>query len=556
MSALPHRGAGRPQRVLLVGFQDQDNLGLRYLTSAVRAAGHEPDILTFDADPASLIARARMVRPDVIGLSLIFQYMTPTFASVVAAVREAGIDAHITMGGHYPSFDYKPVLELIPGLDSIVRYDGEVTLVELLNRLAAGAEWRDLTGLAFRTDDGVVRANPLRTTVEDLDELPWPDRNDIDYEANPLATASVLGSRGCPWNCSFCSIRPFYEDQGGKLRRLRRPDAVAAEMIDLHQQRGVPVFLFQDDDFLATGRRAREWGGAIADVLADEGLGGRMAFKISCRSDEVHEETLRRLMRGGLTHVYMGVESGDEDGLANMNKLLRPEAHLRAGVILKRLGLSLDFGFMLMDPSSTFQSIRNNIAFLDAFVGDGWSSTQFCRMLPYAGTPVRTQLANEGRLLGTDFQPDYRFLDPRLDAFYDWWVGVFHRRNFTSEGLSHMLRYLLFEARLRLDGFEADPRLNAYLQFITAQCNRVALRVLSAGLDHIERTPVEQLRPDDEFLLALGQWSAAEEQRLSGEIQAYMAMTERRRGAAQGGGFDRSWTFADQDRETMGIGAV
>ena len=116
MGALPMRAAGRPQRVLLVGFQDQDNLGLRYLCAAVRAAGHEPDILTFDADPKSLIARARETDPDVIGLSLIFQYMTPKFADVIAAVRAAGIRAHITLGGHYPSFDHKPVLQLIPGL--------------------------------------------------------------------------------------------------------------------------------------------------------------------------------------------------------------------------------------------------------------------------------------------------------------------------------------------------------------------------------------------------------------------------------------------------------
>lgn len=116
MGALPMRAAGRPQRVLLVGFQDQDNLGLRYLCAAVRAAGHEPDILTFDADPKSLIARARETDPDVIGLSLIFQYMTPKFADVIAAVRAAGIRAHITLGGHYPSFDHKPVLQLIPEL--------------------------------------------------------------------------------------------------------------------------------------------------------------------------------------------------------------------------------------------------------------------------------------------------------------------------------------------------------------------------------------------------------------------------------------------------------
>jgi anaerobic magnesium-protoporphyrin IX monomethyl ester cyclase len=558
MGSLTIRDAGRPQRVLLVGFQDQDNLGLRYLCSAVRAAGHEPDVLTFDSDPRTLIDRARATRPDVIGLSLIFQYMTPTFADVIAAVREAGIEAHVTLGGHYPSFHFGPVLDLIPGLDSVVRFDGEVTLSQLLHRLAAGADWRDLHGLAFRGPDGRARSNCLREPVADLDELPWPERSDIDYEANPLPTASILGSRGCPWNCSFCSIRPFYEEQGGKLRRLRSPENVVSEMLDLHDRRGVPLFLFQDDDFLAIGQRARDWAGSIADQLADANVAGRLAFKMSCRSDEVREDVLRRLMRGGLTHVYMGVESGDRDGLVHMNKLLKPEAHLRAAQVLKSLGLSFDFGFMLMDPSSTFASIRSNIAFLDAFVGDGWSIAPFCRMLPYAGTPLRDQLAKEGRLRGTDFQPDYEFLDPKLDLYYDWMIRTFHRRNFTSEGLCHILRYLMFEARLRLDGFaEDDDRTLPILQFIVAQANRVALRVLEAGLDYVQRESLARLGPADDFLQALTRWEATEEERLLQEIAGYMSATEARRSRQrEAGGFDRTWTFGEKARETLGVGAA
>lgn len=557
MDALPARAFGRPQRVLLVGFQDQDNLGLRYLCSAARAAGHEPEILTFDADPRSLIDQAQVLQPDVIGLSLIFQYMAPRFADVITAVRAAGIRAHITVGGHYPSFDHRKLLEAIPALDSVVRFDGEVTLASLLNRLAEGGDWRDLEGLAFRLDDETVRTTRLREPVANLDALPWPERSDIDYESNPLATASVLGSRGCPWNCSFCSIRPFYEEQGGKLRRLRQPDAVVEEVIDLHVRRRVPLFLFQDDDFLATGRRAREWAGAIADRLAHEGLGGRLAFKISCRSDEINEENLRRLMRGGLTHVYMGVESGDLMGLANMNKMLKPETHLKAAGILKGLGLSFDFGFMLMDPSSTFSSIRNNIDFLEAFVGDGWSVASFCRMLPYAGTPVREKLAREGRLRGSDFQPDYPFLDPKLDFFYDWMIGTFHRRNFTTEGLCHVLRYLMFEARLRLGGRDADSDRNtAVLQYLTACTNKIACDVLRAGLDHVERTPLDQLRPDDEFLVALTAWESAEEDRLIGEVADYMGATEARRRRRDAGGFDRSWTFAPTARESSGVGVA
>src|SRR5579871_992817 len=132
--------ANLPARLhmLLIGFQDQDNLGLRYLISAVRQAGFTAEIVTYQSDPEPLLRQVEEKRPDVIGFSLIFQYMAPDFARVIAAMRARGVTAHITMGGHYPSFDYAEVLERMPGLDSIVRYEGEATLTELLQKLTAG----------------------------------------------------------------------------------------------------------------------------------------------------------------------------------------------------------------------------------------------------------------------------------------------------------------------------------------------------------------------------------------------------------------------------------
>ena len=557
MTAIPLTASARPQHVLLVGFQDQDNLGLRYLLSAANHAGHVAEIATYQSDPKPLVAMVRSAPPDVVGLSLIFQYMAPDFARVIAALRESGFAGHITMGGHYPSFDYAEVLDRMPGLDSVVRYDGEVTLVALLDQLAAGRDWRALEGIACRGADGAVTSNRLRDPVADLDELPWPDRSSIAYERHPFPTASVLGSRGCPWNCSFCSIRPFYENQGGKLRRLRSPERIVDEMIDLVERRSVHTFLFQDDDFLATGRRARDWAVAIADLIVQRGYGGRLAFKVSCRSDEIEAECLRRLMAGGLTHVYMGVESGDEIGLSNMNKMIKPETHFRAGRLLRSLGLSFDFGFMLMDPWSTFESIRNNIAFLEEFVGDGWSVAPFCRMLPYAGTPVRRRLEADGRLLGTPFEPDYRFLDPRLDLFYDWMLATFHTRNFTTEGLCNLLRFGLFEARLRAPAagrVTAEER--AQLQCIASVCNQQACLTLRAALNHVERTPLDELRQDGEYLEGLRALEQREEARLTAEYMACRRRIDARGAGTAEGGFDKGWTHWAGEREAAGIGAA
>lgn len=559
-----HRTASDPevrsQKILLIGFQDQDNLGLRYLMSAVNESAHRAGIMSYGSDPGPILDLIRREKPDAIGFSLIFQYMASEFARVIAALREEGVTAHITMGGHYPSFEFERILETIPGLDSVVRFDGEVTLVELLDHLGAGADWRTIDGVAYRTDAGEVRTSSLRRPVADLDTLPPPDRESIDYESHPMATASILGSRGCPWNCSFCSIRPFYEVQGGELRRLRSPRAVADEMIGLHHERGVPLFLFQDDDFLATGRRARRWAGEIADLIVEAGLAGKIAFKISCRSDEIREDTMERLVAGGLTHVYMGVESGEERGLLHMNKKLKPETHLEAGRILRKFDLSFDFGFMLLEPHSTLETVRANVDFLDEFIGDGWSVAPFCRMLPYAGTPIARQLEEEGRLLGTPFEPDYNFLDPKLDIFYDWMLRTFRRRNFTSDGLCHILRILLFEARLKLPGRNpVTPGQRDYLHHLTAVCNRVACYTLRAAVDHLESTPLERLEKDSAYLDGLTENELLQEARLEAEAAQYYEMVHRDHGQLPGpvtGGFDKTWTFRESELEATGTGGA
>jgi len=546
------RDTTRAMNILLVGFQDQDNLGLRYLMSSVRAAGFEAEILTYQADPEPILDYVRSKMPDVIGFSLIFQYMAPDFARVIDALRQGGVGAHITMGGHYPSFDYGEVLEKMPGLDSIVRYEGEATLVELLQKLQAEEDWRTVPGIAFRDATGVT-ATPLRPAIADLDTLPLPYRNDIFYEEELLPTASMLGSRGCPWDCSFCSIRPFYEAQEGPLRRLRQPKAIADEMAQLYHERGVSIFLFQDDDFMAGGRNARRWAEQVADEIIQAGLGGKIIFKISCRSDEIYEDCLRKLMEGGLTHIYMGVESGDEQGLLNLNKRLKPADHLKAGSILKSLGLSFDFGFMLLEPYSTFEIVRNNIDFLEAFVGDGWSVACFCRMLPYAGTPVKRRLEAEGRLLGTPFEPDYHFLDPKLDIFYDWMLDTFYERNFTNTGLCHILKSLLFEAHIQSPEHQVfNPVERAFLHHLTAVCNGVAFYTLRSAIQYLESHLLYEIQQDRTFLANLTYHERQEEQRLLGQIAdlnwAVRHKQQLSNAPSDGkllGAFDKTWTVAE-----------
>jgi hypothetical protein len=237
-----------------------------------------------------------------------------------------------------------------------------------------------------------------------------------------------------------------------------------------------------------------------------------------------------------------------------MNKRLKPAQHLEAGRILKSLDLSFDFGFMLLTPYSTFETLRNNIDFLETFVGDGWSVASFCRMLPYAGTPIRAKLEAEGRLLGTPFEPDYRFLDPKLDIFYDWMLETFYQRNFTNTGLCHILRSLLFEAHLNLSEYRnLDSVYRAYIHHLTAVCNGIAFYTLRVAVGFLESTPIEVIESDKSFLQQLTRHEREEEQKLLHEVIDFYWSIRQERGISKPqslelktvGGFEKSWTLAE-----------
>jgi radical SAM superfamily enzyme YgiQ (UPF0313 family) len=403
--------------VLLIGFQRQGNLGLGYLAATLRRSGHTVEVLDFECQPADILAAARRLDPVLIGFSLIFQFYIHTFGTLIRYLRDNGVDCHFTMGGHYPTLSYRQTLLTVPELDSVVRYEGELTLLELVDALDAGGEWRNIEGIAYRRGDEFV-ATAARKLLPNLDQLPYPDRDFEPLRVLGRTIMPLLASRGCARTCSFCSIHTFYRTAPGKVVRTRRPAEVVKEMTVLLEQHGTTIFLFQDDDFPLFGKVWRRWANEFIDELYRADLPGRVIWKINCRADAVEPELFARMRDAGLYIVYMGLESGTEEGLKVLNKEITVEQNLRAVRILKDLGIMFEFGFMLLDPSSTFESVAANVDFLRAIVGDGSAGATFCKMLPYDGTPIKDELERAGRLRGDVCAPDYPFLDPRLEDFY------------------------------------------------------------------------------------------------------------------------------------------
>ncbi len=497
--AIRPRNTERP--VLLVGFLEQGNLGLGYLTATLRAFGYRVLIADVTASPDDLLRLAQKEKPLLIGYSLIFQFYIRRYRQSIRALRAAGIPCHITMGGHFPSLNPDAALREVPEMDSVSQYEGELTLLELADALSTGGDWRQIGGIVHRDAAGQTTCTAPRHLLHDLDDLPWPSRDYTFDRILGLPAMPLLASRGCARTCSFCSIHTFYRTAPGKVVRLRSPEAVVEEMAWAHHDLGVSIFLFQDDDFPIFGPNWKKWARRLLAEMHRAGLPGKIAWKINCRADAVDPELLAEMKAAGLYLVYMGLESGDIGGLDILGKGITVEQNLAAVATLKRLGMLFEFGFMMLDPSSSFASVRANLRFLDQISGDGSVAAVFCRMLPYDGTPIKDRLAAEGRLKGDVCDPDYDFLDPRLDGFYTDLNEMLHVSGWIHghAALSPALNwawneFAVLEALFpRLAGM---ARYRRDLARLTAQSNHLVLGTVAALADAHERGVAAPCSPE------------------------------------------------------------
>ena len=488
--------------VVLIGFQTLGNLGLGYLSAVLRGAGFAVTIIDIEGPPERIVEEVVSTRPILVGFSLIFQYYIRRYAALMEALRDRGVDCHFTMGGHYPTLSYAATMAAAAPLDSIVRFEGETTLLELTQALEANAPWRQLAGLVHRSAGEIV-ANPPRALAPDLDALPFPDRDFAPTVILGRKAMPILASRGCARTCSFCSIHTFYRTAPGKVVRLRKPAEVVREMRMLNETRGISIFLFQDDDFPLYGVKWKAWAGRLVDELHASGLSEKVIWKINCRADAVDPELLTRMRGAGLYMVYMGLESGTEEGLATLHKEITVEQNLSAVRALKQIDLRFEFGFMLLDPSSTFASVRGNLEFLRQIVGDGCAPATFCKMLPYDGTPIKDALAASGRLTGDVCAPDYDFLDPRLDDFYQALARIVDVTGWIHgpRALTMQLEWAHTEVAVLRRAFPSLPCIDAYDEALHAQtrASNEGLFAMVETLADIHETGVGQ-EPDARVL--------------------------------------------------------
>jgi radical SAM superfamily enzyme YgiQ (UPF0313 family) len=470
--------------VLLVGAEELENLATRYLAAVLRRQGSSVELAPFSTaqEMDAVVRHAQRARPRLVGLSIIFQYRAPEFLALAAKLADALPGLHITAGGHFPSFAADELLRDYPALHSVVRGEGELTLLELVRQLDAPDAWDGIRGLAFRRDGQVV-TTPSRPLIADLDCLPFPERDTPPQHHLGIGYSPILGSRGCYRDCAFCSIRTFYGASRGRLQRFRSIPNLVDEMELLYHVYGVRFFVFNDDEWFPPGQA--RW--TRIDALGDELDRRRMApiMSLKCRADDVAEGLFRRLQDLGVVRAYVGVESGSDGSLRRMNKHTTVAQNRQALETLHRVGMLADFGLIFFDPDSTVEDVRANLDFFHAMAGAGQAPLSFGRMEIYAGTPILERLRREGRLSGSYLAWNYAIADPRVELLFRLMIATMRHRHYDNDGLAKQCSIACYEwtmARYVL-GQQANSALERRLQDLVARANNHSLAMLEEMFD-------------------------------------------------------------------------
>jgi anaerobic magnesium-protoporphyrin IX monomethyl ester cyclase len=428
------------QPIVLVTFNQVDNLGIGYISSTLLENGIEPQIIDFEKGKEEILQILKNLKPSIVGFSLIFQYHIWEFKKLINFLRQGGIDSHFTAGGYYASLRYEKLFKIIPALDSIVRFEGEYTFLDLVSHINSGKEWRKIDGIAFK-NNGIITANPLRKIEKDLDKFHVPNRSPLKEYAFGKKNATLIAGRGCVNNCSFCNAREYFRQSSGPIKRLRKPENVVLEMKLLHQKNDCSVFLFEDDDFPVKTAHGSDWIEIFCRELVLKNLNNKIMWKINCRPDEIDYDSFAMMKNHGLYLVFLGLDDGTDIGLERLNKQLTVSKSLDGIKILKKLDIGFDYGFMLFQPSSTFASIIENLSFLKQICEDGYTPVTFLRLMPYFETRIEKELISEGRLKGRLGSLSYDFTDESLNYYYEFIKNCFRNWLNNSDGLANVSKW-------------------------------------------------------------------------------------------------------------------
>lgn len=400
-----------------VSIEVTESMSLAYLATYLRGEGISVEIYDAYLEEDSInkaVLKIYESNPELLGFTVMANISFEVVLKIVARLRSNGFKGHIFLGGHFPTFNHRNILEKYSEIDSIIRGEGEKSLLDLYQCLSNGMSLKMVKGITFR-DGGKIVENSNREIIEDLDMLPFPDRDTINTVISKGGVPYLVTSRGCPSRCSFCSVALFNSYNDSMRWRSRSPRNIVDEIEKLVEEYNVFEFLIIDENFLGKGSNGSKRIEIFINELENRNL--KIQYIMGCRADSVNEELFKKLKESGLRRVLIGIESFLPRVLHDLNKKITYEQNIEALSVLRKLKIGVNTGFMLFDPYASLDDIKENLKHLKNSMCFELN-TLFTVIRPFYGTPIFDKYNDEGMISGDIYNPALSFRDKKVEELF------------------------------------------------------------------------------------------------------------------------------------------
>jgi anaerobic magnesium-protoporphyrin IX monomethyl ester cyclase len=377
-------------------YLPQPHLGILCLKEV--AKDYDINIEVLDGDfnnlnDETIFKRILKAKPGIIGFSP-FQNTMDRIISLIQRINNKLPETIIILGGVHASIMAADIIRDIPEVDYIIKGEATVSLPTLLLSLLKikQTDFTEIEGLTYRLNEDIIENNA--SIFPDLDLLP-----NLGIPQIPLTNEiSLVSSKGCVSNCSFCCTPYYMKLSGNSKYRHQSPEKVIndiTQIIESSENKEISIY-FPDSDFIGLNDKTIERASKIADYILSKNI--NIEIKIACQAKAIVKagiEFWKKWRKAGLTMIYCGFEAGSDEDLVYYNKSSRVNDGLEAYRILSECNICLFIGFIMFNTYSNKEKLLNNLKFLNAINELHIFGNISREIVPYPGTKIFKDLTKE-----------------------------------------------------------------------------------------------------------------------------------------------------------------
>lgn len=359
-------------------------LGLPIFGAMLKNRGYNVTIFHQDSAPLNW---EKILTADLVGISTITSTATVAY-SIISRIKSFNPSIPVIIGGPHVTFLADEAIN--KGADFVVRREGDETFPQLLNWLEnSNSDIKLIDGISYKTGNKIFH-NKDREYFQDLDSLPFPDFSLI-VNYNKLANIALQTSRGCPFDCKFCSVIKMF----GRNCRFHSADYTIEEIRYLKKMMGNKSVFFYDDNFCINPEKTK----ILLERIIRENLD--LKWSAQARIEVGNDKELLTLMRkSGCTVLYIGFESVNKDTLAAFHKKQNIDQYSESIKNIHKNKIRIHGMFVLGADTDDVNTAKQTA---DFSLKNKLDTVQFMILTPLPGTDTFNELKQENRIINYDW---------------------------------------------------------------------------------------------------------------------------------------------------------